>query len=143
MENNWLDKDNWKEMCMDFASRFIQRTGHQKPTYKETLELDKDEFISWIMLKSSKENQEETLKEMIEHENETGSFMKTRKENDPPHIKMLYAVFDENKSGKIIDLLKNLDNLAKEYKIDNNDGDLVKQIISAKAYSDYFKLDQK
>jgi len=95
------------------------------------------------MLKSGKENQEETLKEMIEHENETGSFTKTRRENDPPHIKMIYAVFDENKSKKIIDILKNLDNLAKEYKIDNSEDDLVKQIILAKAYSDYFKLDQK
>jgi len=36
MENNWLDKDNWKEMLMEFASRFIKRTGRQRPTYKET-----------------------------------------------------------------------------------------------------------
>ena len=141
VDKDWMDAENWKEILMDYASKFIERTGRQKPTYEEVLSLDKDEFKAWVFIKASKHNQEETLKEMIEHENKTGSFAKTMKEDDASHIKALYDVFvgSEKRSRDVVSLLQKIEDVKLKY-LTSSSGDLVGQLIWAKATSDYYKL---
>jgi hypothetical protein len=147
ISEDWLDSENWKEIAIQHLSKFPQRTGRKRPTYEEILNLDEDEFKAWMFVMAGEENQQETLKEMIAHETKTGSFTKTGKENDPPHVKMIVDVFNKDKSEEIVRVLKNLSNtsnkLIEDGSVEGEKGDIVQQSIWAKATSDYFKLAEK
>jgi hypothetical protein len=52
-------------------------------------------------------------------------------------------VFDKDKSAETIKAIRNLDKVANELKEGEEDEDIVKQSIWAKATSDYYKLGEK
>ena len=83
-EEDWLESENFEEIMLQHLAKFPERTGRELPTYEELLELDEDGFKAWNFVKAAGDYQEQTLKEMIEHESRTGSYAKTRRENDPP-----------------------------------------------------------
>jgi hypothetical protein len=145
-KEDWLGSDNWKETAIEHLSKFPQRTGRQSPTYEEMLDLEEDEFKAWLFVKGDKTNQDEFLKEMIKHETQTGSFAKTGRENDPPHVKMIVDVFDKDKSEEIVNALRKLSDTSNELidkGADGEKGDIVQQSIWAKGTSDYYKLGEK
>jgi hypothetical protein len=140
---DWLDSENWQDIALEHMAKFPKRTGKSRPTYEEMLELDENEFKAWLFVKGEGDNQEQTLKEMIEHESRTGSFTKTARADIPPHEQLILNVFDKDKSAETIKAIRNLDKVANELKDDKKDEDIVKQSIWAKATSDYFKLSEK
>lgn len=142
-KENWLESENWREVALEHMAKFSKRTGKSRPTYEEMLELDEDEFKAWLFVKGEGDNQEQTLKEMIEHESRTGSFTKTARNDIPPHEQLILNVFDKDKSAETIKALRNLDKVANELKEEKGSEDFVKQSIWAKATSDYFKLGEK
>lgn len=142
-EENWLDSENWQDIALQHMAKFPKRTGRSRPTYEEMLELDIDEFKAWLFVKGEGDNQEKTLEEMIEHESRTSSFAKTAKADIPPQEQLILNVFDKNKSAETIKALRNLDKAANELIKDEENGDIVKQSIWAKATSDYYKLSER
>jgi hypothetical protein len=144
-DKNWLDSENWKDIALEHMAKFPKRTGRSRPTYEEILELDEDEFKAWMFVMGEGENQEQTLKEMIEHETKTGSFAKTAKTDIPPQEQVILNVFDKDKSAETIKVLRDLDKAVKEINEDEEKEyvDIVKQSIWAKATSDYFGLGEK
>jgi len=144
-DKNWLDSENWKEIALEHLAKFPKRTGRSRPTYEEMLELDEDEFKAWLFVKAEGENQEQTLKDMIEHETKTGSFTNTAKADIPPQEQVIFNVFNKDKSAETIKVLRNLDKVANELNADEEKGyvDIVKQSIWAKGTSDYFGLGEK
>jgi len=142
-KEDWLESENWREVALEHMAKFPKRTGKSRPTYEEMLELDEDEFKAWLFVKGEGENQEQTLKEMIEHESRTGSFTKTARNDIPPHEQLVLNVFYKDKSAETIKALRNLDKVANELKEEKDNEDIVKQSIWAKATSDYFKLGEK
>jgi hypothetical protein len=143
-DEDWLDSENWQDIALQHMAKFTKRTGEsRRPTYEELLQLDKDEFKAWLFVKGEGDNQEQTLKEMIEHESRTGSFTKTARTDIPPHEQLILNVFDKDKSAETIKAIRNLDKVANELKEGEEDEDIVKQSIWAKATSDYYKLGEK
>lgn len=139
-KEDWLESENWREVALEHMAKFPKRTGKSRPTYEELLELDEDEFKAWLFVKAEGDNQEQTLKEMITHESKTGSFTKTARNDIPPHEQLILNVFDKDKRAETIKALKNLDKVANELRGEEDNEDIVKQSIWAKATSDYFKL---
>jgi sarcosine oxidase delta subunit len=104
-KEDWLELENWKDIALEHMAKFPKRTGKSRPTYEEMLELDEDEFKAWLFVKGEGDNQEQTLKEMIEHESRTGSFTKTARNDVPPHEQLILNVFDKDKSTETIKAL--------------------------------------
>lgn len=143
---DWLDSENWREIAIEHLSKFPQRTGRKRPTYEEILELDEDEFKAWLFVMAESENQDDTIKQMTEHETRTGSFGKTKREDDTPFTKLIVDVFDTEKSAEVVSTLRNLSTTANKLVdegAEGEKGDIVKQSIWAKGVSDYYKLGEK
>lgn len=145
-KEDWLDGENWKEIMLKHLSKYPQRTGKKNPTYDEMLKLDKDEFKAWLFVMKEPDHQKEMLAEMIDHEERTGSFAKSKKESDTDFTKLIFDVFNRDRSKEVVDVLKRLSSTANElgYKDEHGGkGDVVTQAIWAKATSDYFGLGEK
>lgn len=138
--------DEQKEM-LNHLSNYRKRTGKQTPTYEEMLSLNQDEFQTWMIIRTQKENREALLNEMIEHEEETGSFAKTLKPTHKPHEKLIVDVFKKEKSKEVVEALEDLFKVAyendTETKDEDKDRDIIRDSIYAKSTSDYFKLGEK
>lgn len=143
---DWIDDENWKETMLVHLSKYPQRTGKKSPTYEEILELDKDEFKAWIFVRSAPDFQDELIKEMLDHEEKTGSFTKTGRNDDGPFTKLILDVFNRARSKEVVDVLRRMSETANKLIDEGADGekaDSVKNAILAKATSDYYKLGEK
>lgn len=93
------------------------------------LELDEDEFKAWVFAMAEGENQDDAIKQMVEHETNTGSFAKTKREDDTAFTKLIVDVFDEDKSAEVVNTLRNLSTTANKLVdegADGEKGDIVK-----------------
>lgn len=145
-KENWLNDENWKEKMLEHLSKYPERTGRETPTYDEMLNLDKDEFKAWIFVRSAPDFQDELIKEMLDHEEKTGSFTKTGRNDDGPFTKLILDVFNRARSKKVVDVLRRMSETANKLIDEGADGekaDSIQNAILAKATSDYYKLGEK
>jgi hypothetical protein len=139
---DWLDDENWKETMMQHLTKYPQRTGKENPTYTEMLTLDKDEFKAWLFaMAETSQYQKELLEQMINHEEKTGSFEKTKQKGNSDVENLTFDVFKRGRSKEVVGTLTRLSELVGESKSDTVS--VVKQAIHAKAMSDYFGLGKK
>jgi len=125
-------------------AKYRKKSGKKMPTYEEMLGLNKEEFLSWVLFRIIGLNREKLLEEMVEHEDKTGSFAKTGREDDPAHIKFILDAFKNSKSKEVIAHLQSLTDIVNKYGYkdsDNREGDIIRDIIFAKATSDYVGLE--
>lgn len=142
-DDDWFEADNWREIMLQHLSKYPKRTNKKSPTYEEMLTLDKDEFKSWIFLRSTPDFQDELIKEMLDHEEKTGSFTKTAKKDDTLFTKLILDVFNRERSKEVIDVLRRMSETANKLVdegIEGEKGDSVRDAILAKSASDYYKL---
>lgn len=145
-KKDWLEGENWKNEMLIHLAKFPKRTGRSRPTYNEMLELDEDEFKAWLFVKAESDNQEELLQEMIEHEEDTGSFAKTSKPNGTEFEQVILDLFKREKSDEVAGILRKLCEVTDEHGLNDVDGsstDLIKTALWAKGTSDFYKLGDK
>ena len=143
-DKDWLDDENWKEIMLQHLSKYPQRTGKNMPTYDEILKLDEDEFKAWLFVMANSDHEKDTLEQMIDHEERTHSFEKTKREDASVFTKAILDVFRRERSKEIVDLLKRVDESYRKGKHEEGECvDIVKQALWAKANSDYFGLGKK
>lgn len=106
-------------------------------TYDEMLKLDEKDFQNLLCVRNEY-NREKLLEEMIKHEEGTGSFRKTAKEEVSGGEQALLDVFDGKKSTKIVETFEKVKKVLTEGKKEGID--LVEHAIFAKAASDYVLL---
>lgn len=110
------------------------------PTYTEMLEMSADEFKKWIVFRVENPHRDQLLKEMIVHEESTGSFKNSARKEITPAEQVVLDVFNPAKSVEIVSLLGRMKDILGE---NEEPSDLVQDAILAKAASDHVGLDIK
>lgn len=110
------------------------------PTYDQMLKLDEKEFQQWLLIRNETDR-EKLLAEMIDHEDETGSFRMTAKEEVSGAEQALLDVFDVDKSARIVRTFGKVKKVLTEGEKEGID--LVETAIFAKAASDHVGLGDK
>lgn len=129
-----------EETMLKKVSEYYSKTGKkERPTYEEILQMDKDALQTWILMRIQKPEQEKLLEEMIEHEEKTGSFGKTFREDDPPFYKLFTGLFRRTTSKKIKEMLEHMDQTLEKYGR-KSDSDVVKESMMAKSIEDYYSV---
>ncbi|MCA9392500.1 hypothetical protein KC614_04890, partial [candidate division WWE3 bacterium] len=118
----------------------INNMTKKYPSYKEILKMDEKQAKK-IFLERHTVDMESLLEEMIDHEEEMGSFKKTARGEIKPAEQMILNVFNKEKSSEIIDLFKKIDNALK----DSEEGapNLINDAFFAKFASDFHELFRK
>lgn len=114
--------------------------NNENPTYDQMLKLDEKEFQQWLLIRNETDR-EKLLAEMIDHEDETGSFRMTAKEEVSEAGQALLDVFDVDKSARIVRTFGKVKKVLTEGEKEGID--LVEHAIFVKAASDHVGLGEK
>lgn len=104
------------------------------PVYETMLKMDAPDFKKWVLLRSEPEYRDRFIQDMIDHEEVTKSFEKTAKNTDEGGERVALNVFTREKSAETVKWLNKLSELSDSKK------DMVREVIFAKATSDYVHL---
>lgn len=124
-----------KQILSDSIEESLKNTS-----YDEMLKMNKDDFRNCIAYRTEMDR-ERLLLEMIEHEEQTGSFRSTAKKELSGAEQMVLDIFVIDKSARVV---RNLGNLKRVLSDSNEKAeDLVEHAIFAKAASDHVGLSNK
>lgn len=135
---DWLNSENFEEILFHHLGKTRKRTGRERPeSYEELLTIqDEDEFIAWLFILSGGEYQENTLQEMIEHESTIGNYLAQMRDDDPDTTKVLYYLFDKERSAEAFKALKGIIDISDKYGYEGDD-DIFHEALFAKGLHDY------
>lgn len=114
--------------------------NNENPTYDQMLKMNEEDFKKSLILRSETDRVK-LLEEMIDHEERTGSFRKTAKEEISGSGQAVLDVFDRDKSSRIARTFEKVKEVLTES--EKEDIDLVEDAIFAKAASDHVGLGDK
>ena len=137
---------NDQKQMANHIAKYKKKNGKEMPTYEEMLGLNEEEFVSWVLFRIIGPNREKLIKEMVEHEDKTGSYAKTGRKDDPAHIRFILDAFKKNKNKEVVARLQSLTDTVNKYGYkdgDNRKGDIIRDIIFDKSTLDYAELVKK
>lgn len=127
-----------------FRDKIFKRSkSFSIPTYPEMLDLNEEDFKQWLVMRSSAENRESLLEEMVDHEERTHSFRRTAKKELNEGQILALSLFDRNKSKQAMELFNKLNEIDVEGEDPVDKVDLVLNTMMGKAASDYARLADK
>lgn len=140
MKKHDLNQAISEEAMIKIVGDYYAKTGKkEKPVYEQILQMDKDEFQTWMLMRIQAPEQDSLLKEMIGHEEKTGSFAKTFREDDPDYYKLFIDLFNKDKSESVKKVLNDAKAMLEKYGY-KSEGDVIKESMMAKAVEDYYAI---
>lgn len=134
--NNQISEKVMLKIVSDY---YAKKGASKKPLYEEILQMDKESFQTWMLMRIQKPEQERMLQEMVDHEEKTGSYEKTFREDDPSFYKLFLDLFKRDKSKKTQEVLESMKWTLEKYG-EKTDADVVKESMMAKCIEDYYSI---